>query len=498
MYSLVICFISVLNAWQAMDPRTPVEQGFAHLRDNQLDMDLAELEKAIQLDPENPIVYNNRGLVYFNIGKYNEATLDFSKSIELDHNLAIAYSNRGLAYIATGQLDLAITDCDHAIQLDPTLAMAFSNRGWAYHNKGQYNQAITDYTKAIQLDANLVNAYINRGLAYLALGQLDNAIDDCNYAIRLDPTSALAFHNRGSVYRNKGQHDQAIADCTKAIELDPNLVEAFSNRGQAYLDKHQLDEAIADLSNAIHLKPTNAHLYVFRGLVRSDNKDYDKALADFDEAIRLDPRVASAHFGLAIVLFITRREGAGSEFMVVLDNEGWRGNLSSFAVLMGHLAARRIGQDDVARAFLHDAATRSDSSAWPFPIIKYFRGEITESVLLAAATDDNKLTEAHCYLGLKLLEEGRPGRPRSISVGLQSTATQRSSSTLSLSMNWTGTQRVRIPPRSLSPPAAQRQSRRRRSSILRLTEQTEVKCQSRIPRKRHLRGCRTSLSKVKS
>ena len=39
--------------------------------------------------------------------------------------------------------------------------------------------------------------------------------------------------------------------------------------------------------------------------------------------------------------------------------------------------------------------------------MKYLRGEIDESKLLAAATDNDKLTEARCFLGLDMEQKGR-------------------------------------------------------------------------------------------
>ena len=44
---------------------------------------------------------------------------------------------------------------------------------------------------------------------------------------------------------------------------------------------------------------------------------------------------------------------------------------------------------------------------WPYPIIKHLRGELDEAGLLAAAVDDGKRAEAHCFLGLEALADGR-------------------------------------------------------------------------------------------
>ena len=71
-------------------------------------------------------------------------------------------------------------------------------------------------------------------------------------------------------------------------------------------------------------------------------------------------------------------------------------------------SARRVpvGVDD-AKKLLDEAASRCDTAAWPFPVVKYLRGEIDESKLMAAATDNDKMTEARCFLGLDTEQKGR-------------------------------------------------------------------------------------------
>jgi lipoprotein NlpI len=44
--------------------------------------------------------------------------------------------------------------------------------------------------------------------------------------------------------------------------------------------------------------------------------------------------------------------------------------------------------------------------AWPYPSVQYLRGEIDEEALLKLATDDDKRTEARCFLGLDHLLKG--------------------------------------------------------------------------------------------
>ena len=55
----------------------------------------------------------------------------------------------------------------------------------------------------------------------------------------------------------------------------------------------------------------------------------------------------------------------------------------------------------------NQASTKLIVFEWPYPVFRYLKREITEEQLLALATDSDKLTEAHTYIGLDLSLDGK-------------------------------------------------------------------------------------------
>ena len=84
----------------------------------------------------------------------------------------------------------------------------------------------------------------------------------------------------------------------------------------------------------------------------------------------------------------------------VIALEGGKGFYSIYAVVLGHLAARLNGDETEGKAILERTRGTLNVEAWPYPVVKLFRGEIDEQALLAAADDDDKRTDARCFLGL--------------------------------------------------------------------------------------------------
>ncbi len=109
----------------------------------------------LMLGCANPALEHlEQGNTYADQEQWDEAIVQYTKAIELDPELALAYNNRGWAYNETGQWDLAIADCNKAIELDPELAMAYYNRGTAYDYKGELDNAIADFNKVIEVSTN--------------------------------------------------------------------------------------------------------------------------------------------------------------------------------------------------------------------------------------------------------------------------------------------------------------------------------------------------------
>jgi hypothetical protein len=60
---------------------------------------------------------------------------------------------------------------------------------------------------------------------------------------------------------------------------------------------------------------------------------------------------------------------------VLALREGWQDELSVYAILIGHFGARRAHRPDEARKFLDATASKCRASAWPFPVLRFLRGE---------------------------------------------------------------------------------------------------------------------------
>ena len=134
----------------------------------------------------------------------------------------------------------------------------------------------------------------------------------------------------------------------------------------------------------------------------------EKALKDYDEGIRLDQEYVGAYYNRALAYMALRRGEAAADARAYLKLKGWKEENArdQYMVLFAHFSDRWAKRDADAKQILDEAASKCDTTKWPYPIIRYLRRELTVQDLLAVATDVDKKTEARTYVGLDLLLVG--------------------------------------------------------------------------------------------
>jgi protein O-mannosyl-transferase len=116
--------------------------GIASYRDKNYPEALKYYDKAISLNPYDPVVLNNSGSVYFDMQNYNEALKRYQQAVKYKPDYADAYMNIGSCYGVGGQYDLAITNLERAIQINPSLKQAYYLLGVTWRNKGNEAMAV--------------------------------------------------------------------------------------------------------------------------------------------------------------------------------------------------------------------------------------------------------------------------------------------------------------------------------------------------------------------
>jgi heme/copper-type cytochrome/quinol oxidase subunit 4 len=135
-----------------------------------------------------------------------------------------AYVNRGFIYNQVGRHQEAIIDCETGIRIDSSNYKFYVNRAVAWRKLGDNRKAMADYTKAIELEPENWEARLDRGILYTdVFNEYDKGISDFRHFLRIQPKHANGMFNLGVAFLKKGEDDSAYTWCMKSLELDPSM-----------------------------------------------------------------------------------------------------------------------------------------------------------------------------------------------------------------------------------------------------------------------------------
>jgi tetratricopeptide (TPR) repeat protein len=190
------------------------------------------------------------------LGYRQWALADLDRAIQLDPKLAAAYSQRGLLLVESLQPAEALVAFDKAVELEPDVAIHYLRRGQVLVSQGDQAKALDDFSKAIDRDPTLAQAYTGRGKLRLSAKDVDKALDDLDRAVEMAPSDVDARVLRGQVRREKKYYEDSLSDFDKAIELSPRLADAFKERGLTRLTMGKPEQAKLDFAEAGRLRPS--------------------------------------------------------------------------------------------------------------------------------------------------------------------------------------------------------------------------------------------------
>ncbi|MFH0960184.1 MAG: tetratricopeptide repeat protein, partial [Pseudomonadota bacterium] len=104
----------------------------------------------IEMNPDSPVLYKDRGTAYSKLGEYELAKKDFEKSVELDKRFAPGYSALGL---------LMATAKDAKVR-NPVLAKRFAEKAVSFGDATtpELTRNLAEVLKAINEDAAAIFA----------------------------------------------------------------------------------------------------------------------------------------------------------------------------------------------------------------------------------------------------------------------------------------------------------------------------------------------------
>jgi tetratricopeptide (TPR) repeat protein len=182
---------------------------------------LADLDRAVELDPGSALAWGGRGYVKQVIGDLRGAIADYGESIARDDTIAKPWRLRGQLRGDQHDFDGALSDLSRAIALDGQSAMDYQNRGFVRMQLNDLQGALADEDRAIELEPTLESAWVLRGVFRWAARDREAGLADLDHALALNPKNLDALVHRALAFAEIGESARAARDLATASALDP-------------------------------------------------------------------------------------------------------------------------------------------------------------------------------------------------------------------------------------------------------------------------------------
>ena len=270
--------------------------GVIALQRGRLERGVEIITKAVALNENSPVAFNNLAKGLKDLGRFDEAIIHFERAIALAPAFADAQFGYGTALHFVNRSEEALGPFEKAIALHPNFVAALNNCGLALAKLKRFTEALASYDKALAIQPSFGEAHNNRGNALKALMRFDDALASFDNAIAARPDSAEAHCNRGNALVQLARFDEALASFDRAIAIRPHFAEAHRGRGDALANLNRFGDALASFDRAIAIKPLYVDAWVSRAEALFTCNRNDEAVKSAQAAIDIDPENALCRF----------------------------------------------------------------------------------------------------------------------------------------------------------------------------------------------------------
>jgi lipoprotein NlpI len=280
--------------------------GAAHAYANAGDAAKAERQfnQAIQAFPNQPIVYNDRGMYHQQRKEFDKANADFTRVIELKKDAYYAYTNRGFTLMEQGDHEAAENDFDRSLALQPNQAMVHSFRGTARLAQGKIAEATADYQKVVQLDSANPVAKADLGFALFFAENYAGAAQQFAAATKADgELKHLHPWHYVSLKRSQPQAN-VTQQFTEVLETDPEKSD-WADHVLGYLlgriaEAQLLETTKGDDAETSKAQACEAHFFI--GQKKAIEGNQQEAIAHFKKSMETNVSHLSAYRGSEMAL----------------------------------------------------------------------------------------------------------------------------------------------------------------------------------------------------
>lgn len=253
---------------------------------------LADLIKAIEVDPQNERAVQQTVETLIALGRFDEAQKTIRAFLEVAPNNEYAIRRLIVLQLQDEKVDEAVEFLTQKIEASPDQSMLRGLRGnvlfaknVASANKEGLLAGLADCDKAVELDPNNLEAVLTRAKIHLALKDLEKTKRDLDILESKRPELPDLALLRMDVAIQEKRYADAIADMERLVQANPENRPLLLQLGSLYQMDNRPKKALRIADRLIKADATDWQAFRLRGDIQLALGSHALAIEDYNSAI---------------------------------------------------------------------------------------------------------------------------------------------------------------------------------------------------------------------
>ena len=211
----------------------------------------AELKRALEIDPNSATSHLFMALLQSAMGNSNEGLAEMHKAVQLDPLSPIVGNWEVAAYVTNGRLDDAFAATKRTLEIDPNYVYFEPDLALVYREQGKLQEALDIYLRVAHTKRQ---ATAGLAITYARLGKKEEAQKVLDQLIRIANTSYFPGDQIAAVYVALDNNDEALRWLNRAADEHSGPIHRIGFDPE-FRPLHS-DPRFADLLRRIGLDPS--------------------------------------------------------------------------------------------------------------------------------------------------------------------------------------------------------------------------------------------------
>jgi tetratricopeptide (TPR) repeat protein len=246
-----------------------------------------DAEEVLDRLPDSIFVLSERGLLHYEMERYDEAVRTFETVLARDENNQTALRWRITSLRLAQRFEEAEAAIEAALNRLPDV-IVLNERGALGYDQKRYDDAVESFEQVLDMDRD--NEYALRLRAESLrfnqrFAEAENAIEE---ALERLPRSTDLLNERGFLHYDQRQYAEAAEVFGRVLDKDVNNTHALRWRAASLRLQNRPEEAEEAIRTALGVMPDDSFCLNERGFLYYDNRRYDDAVETFERVLDTD------------------------------------------------------------------------------------------------------------------------------------------------------------------------------------------------------------------